>query len=218
MPSRPDPAAAAKKQSRREHEPRLDLPGDRRAAHGWSGSLHTRTLHIVTWTVPTPEPLADNPVTGEDRPILEGMLAWQRHTLWSICAGLTADQLAARALPPSNLSLLGLVRHLTKVERIWLRERFACEAVDPLHGFGTGRDLDFDDLDPARAAADLAAFADECRAGDAAVAALTFDHPVEFRGQTWSLRFVYVHLVSEYARHNGHADLLRERIDGVTGR
>lgn len=210
MPSRPDPAAAGKKQSRHEHPARLAPP-----APGDTATDHTAT---VTWTAPEIGPAADAPVTGADRPMLEGMLAWQRHTLRAICGGLDADQLATRALPPSGLSLLGLVRHLTKVERIWLRQNAAGQPVAPLHGFGTGRDLDFDDLDPATAPADLAAFDEECRAGDAAVAGMGLEEPVRFRGNTWSLRFVYLHLISEYARHNGHADLLRERLDGITGR
>src|ERR1700722_13399820 len=88
----------------------------------------------MAWTAPIPPELADGPLVGDDRPILEGYLAWQRHTLLNLCAGLTGEQLARRAIPPSNLSLLGLVRHLGKVERIWLRQRAAGEAVGPMYG------------------------------------------------------------------------------------
>ena len=79
----------------------------------------------MTWTAPSPPACADGPLSGDDRPILEGFLAWQRSTLLNICAGLTAEQLAERPVPPSSLSLLGLVRHMAKVERIWFRQRAA---------------------------------------------------------------------------------------------
>jgi uncharacterized damage-inducible protein DinB len=172
----------------------------------------------MTWTAPTPPAAPDGPLVGADRPILEGYLAWQRGTLLNICAGLTGEQLATRAVPPSNLSLLGLVRHLAKVERIWFRQRAGGQPVGPLYDPAKGRSADFDDLDPARAAEDFARFDEECRLADAAAAEMSFDDTFTADGVTYSLRLVYVHLVYEYARHNGHADLLRERIDGVTGR
>ena len=105
----------------------------------------------MTWTAPKPPELADGPLVGDDRPILEAYLAWQRHTLLTLCAGLTGEQLATRALPPSNLSLLGLVRHLAKVERIWLRQRAAGEAIDPMYSTFDGvvtKDADFNELAP----------------------------------------------------------------------
>jgi hypothetical protein len=80
-------------------------------------------------------------MTGDDRGILEGYLAWQRRTLLNVCAGLTAEQLAARPAPPSTLSLPGLVRHLAKVERIWLRQRAASQEMASLYG-GAGNDAD----------------------------------------------------------------------------
>ena len=80
-----------------------------------------------------------------------------------------------------------------------------------------GEDADFDDLDPADAQAAVARLQDECRLADAAVADVAFDDTFEVRGETMSLRLIYVHMIDEYARHNGHADLLREAIDGVTG-
>ena len=172
----------------------------------------------MTWTAPSPAPLADGPLTGPDRPILEAFLAWERHTLLNVCAGLTGEQLARRAIPPSNLSLFGLVRHLAKVERIWLRQRAGREPIPGLYPAERGKDADFDDLDPASAAEDFARYEEECRLGDAAVANLSFDDTLEVHGEAFSLRMVYVHLIGEYSRHNGHADLLREVIDGRTGR
>jgi hypothetical protein len=172
----------------------------------------------MPWIAPEPPPIADGPLVGDDRPILEAFLAWQRHTLRAICAGLTAEQLAERAIPPSNLSLLGLVRHMAKVERTWMRERIAGETFEPMYDPASGKDADFNDLDPAKAEADFARFDHERQLADAAVASKSFDDTFELRGETYSVRLVYVHLTNEYARHNGHADLLRERIDGTTGR
>ena len=171
----------------------------------------------MTWTAPRPPDLADGPLVGDDRPILEGFLAWQRHTLLSLCAGLTGEQLAQRAVASSNLSLLGLVRHLAKVERTWFRQRAAGEDLGSLYDPAKGTDADFDDLAPEVAADDLARFVEECRLADAAAAGLGLDDTFTLRGETYSLRLVYVHLIAEYARHNGHADLLREAIDGTTG-
>jgi uncharacterized damage-inducible protein DinB len=172
----------------------------------------------MTWTAPTPAPIADEPLVGPDRPILESFLAWQRRTLLNVCAGLTGEQLARRAIAPSNLSLLGLVRHLAKVERTWFRERAAGEPVGPLFDPALGHDADFDQVDARHADRDFAVHAEECRLADAAAARLSFDDTFDLRGETYSVRLVYVHVITEYARHNGHADLLRERLDGTTGR
>jgi uncharacterized damage-inducible protein DinB len=171
----------------------------------------------VTWTAPTPEPV-DGPLTGADRPMLEGYLDWQRTTLLNICAGLDGAQLASRPLPSSNLSLLGLVRHLAKVERTWLRQRAAGEDVEAMYDAALGKDADFDDLDPGRAADDLARLQAEWPLADEAAAGVDFEHTVEVHCDGLSLRMIYVHLIGEYSRHNGHADLIREAIDGVTGR
>jgi uncharacterized damage-inducible protein DinB len=172
----------------------------------------------MIWTAPALEPDPDGPLAGDDRPILEGFLAWQRRTLGNLCAGLTGEQLAARAVPPSNLSLLGLIRHMAKVERIWFRQRMAAEPVGPMYDPEPGKDADFDDLDPQRADDDLARWTEECRRADAAVAGIDFGATITHRGEVYSLRAIYIHMIAEYARHNGHGDLLRERIDGSTGR
>jgi uncharacterized damage-inducible protein DinB len=171
----------------------------------------------MTWTVPTPDPV-DGPLTGPDRPMLEGYLGWQRNTLLNICAELTGEQLSQRPLPTSNLSLLGLVRHAAKVERIWFRQRAAGEDVAPLFDLELGEDHDFDGGVAAEAEADLQRLRDEWLDADVAVAAMSFDDTFDVAGDEFSLRMVYVHMIGEYARHNGHADLLREALDGVTGR
>jgi uncharacterized damage-inducible protein DinB len=118
---------------------------------------------------------------------------------------------------PSALSLLGLIRHMTKVERSWFRKRFAGEPVDS--PFGDDTDADFERADPARAAADYARLTEEFKLVDAAVANASLDDTFthERTGEVMSLRLIYLHLIEEYARHLGHADLLREQIDGVTG-
>ncbi|MCD9197093.1 DinB family protein [Aeromicrobium wangtongii] len=171
----------------------------------------------MTWTSPMPAPV-DGPMTGPDRPILEGMLAHQRTTLLRICAGLTAEQLTLHSVPTSNLTLLGLARHMAKVERIWFRKRVAREDIEHLHSFEARDDTDFNHLDPADAPDAVEALRDEWRLADQAVADIDFDHTIGGHHGEMSLRMVYVHMIGEYARHNGHADLLREAIDGTTGR
>ncbi len=158
------------------------------------------------------------PLTGAERPILELYLAYQRRTLLNICAGLTGEQLATRPLASSNLSLLGLVRHMAKVERIWFRERARAQQLEPMYDPALGKDADFDDLDPAEAGSAFARFEDECRLAVEAVADMDLDATFLRHGEPFSLRMAYVHMIAEYARHNGHADLLREALDGVTGR
>jgi uncharacterized damage-inducible protein DinB len=135
--------------------------------------------------------------------------------LLRICAGLNAEQLALRPVAPSTLSLLGLVRHMTKVERTWLRIRAAGEDVPAL--FPTN-DEDLDDLDPAGAAQAIADLPVEWARCDAAVENLPLDHVVEAHGREVSLASIYIHLIEEWARHDGHADMMRQAIDGITGR
>ena len=170
---------------------------------------------MVTWTAPHPDPV-DGPMTGPDGPLLRGYLDWQRSTFLNICAGLSGEQLARRPLAVSSLSLLGLLRHLAKVERVWFRIGIAAEPVDWL--FPRGSDTDFEDTDPARAEAEYAVYLDETARARAIGAAADLDHEFDWDGQPMSVRMVLVHTSGEYARHNGHADLLRELTDGVTGR
>jgi hypothetical protein len=169
----------------------------------------------MTWTAPEVS-LPDFPLTGDDRPILEGFLAWHRCLLRHKCAGLTGEQLAERSVPPSNLSLLGLVRHMAKVERVWFRERIAVQHLEPMFDAGLGKDADFEDLDPGRAEADYERLLEECRLAEDALAVASYDDTITARHGVMSVRSVVVHMIEEYAQHNGHADLLRERIDGVT--
>ena len=154
---------------------------------------------------------------GAERALLEAYLDGQRAGLLRVCAGLTAEQLATRAVPPSDLSLLGLVRHLAKVERIWFRIRIGRQPLEQLYG-GPGAPEDFADIDAASASDAVEQLQEEWRQARAAAAGADLDDTFDWRGQECSVRLVYLHVIAEYARHNGHADLLRERIDGVTGR
>jgi uncharacterized damage-inducible protein DinB len=144
--------------------------------------------------------------------MLQAFLDWHRATLLHKCAGLTGEQLAERTVPPSELSLLGLIRHMTRVERAWFRQRFADEPVQDAYG----RDEAWK-TDPARAAADYARYTEECRLADEAAANAPLDATFTHNDETMSLRLIYLHMIEEYARHIGHADLLRERTDGATG-
>lgn len=149
--------------------------------------------------------------------MLTDYLRWFRATLLRKCAGLTGEQLAERTTPPSNLSLLGLLRHMAKVERAWFRQRFDGQALPPMYDPEKGKDADFEDLDPARAAEDYARLVEECRLADEIIAGASFDDTFVHNGEVFSLRLVHVHMIGEYARHIGHADMVRERLDGVTG-
>jgi uncharacterized damage-inducible protein DinB len=167
----------------------------------------------MTWTAPHVD-RPDGPLAGGERAMLQAFLDWHRSTLLHDCAGLTGEQLAERTVPPSTMTLLGLLRHLAKVERIWFRLRFAGQPIEGLH---LGKDTDFDGIDPADAEREYTRLTDEWKLADEAVADASLDDTFTHEGEVFSLRFIYLHLIGEYARHNGHADLLRERTDGRAG-
>ncbi len=149
--------------------------------------------------------------------LVGGLLDWHRATLLYKCAGLTGEQLATAPIPQSNLTLLGLIRHLTKVERIWFQERFRGEPGPRLYSTKERPDADFEDVDAGRAEADYAALLAEWDASRKVVDGADLDATFDAGGEPASLRFVLVHMIGEYARHNGHADLVRQVLDGVTG-
>jgi uncharacterized damage-inducible protein DinB len=157
---------------------------------------------------------------GERATLLEYLQRY-RLTMEMKCADLDADQLASRSVPPSTMSLLGLIRHMADVERHWFRRVMAQSGAPPLYW-----SEDVPDADWRGAAADPALVDDAWRAwrGEVAFAEkLVADSPdlgvkgVEPDGSTPELRSVLVHMIEEYARHCGHADLLRERVDGRIG-
>lgn len=161
------------------------------------------------------------PATGDERLMLIDMLGAQRATLELKCAGLTDDALLSRPLPSTTLSLLGLVRHLADVERRWFRQVLAGQDAPPVFSSEADPDGDFDGAVPGPGVIQEAWKAWRTEVGFAehfAVEAPTLDieGDDEWRGSV-SLRWVLIHMIEEYARHNGHADLLRENIDGAVG-
>jgi uncharacterized damage-inducible protein DinB len=167
------------------------------------------------------DPRTDPPNQGDERATLTGFLRWQRETLELKCAGLDATDLARRSVAPSTLSLLGLVRHMAEVERFWFRRVMAGQDAPPHFYSDADPDGDFDGSapEPAIVAEAWAAWRAEVSFAEQFVATapnLDITGNEQYRG-AMSLRWVLVHMVEEYARHNGHADLLRERIDGAVG-
>jgi uncharacterized damage-inducible protein DinB len=157
---------------------------------------------------------------GDERATLNDFLRFQRLTLQVKCDGLDAGQLARRSVEPSTMSLLGLVRHMADVERGWFRSRFAGQDAPTRYQTEADPDGDFDGAvaDPAVVEEAWAAWRDEVAFAEQ----FTRDHDLGFigcdsEGSPVSLRELLVHMVEEYARHNGHADLLRERVDGRLG-
>lgn len=162
---------------------------------------------------------AQPPLVGDERTILTAFLDFQRRTFELKCDGVAAAAFSERAVPPSGLSLHGLVRHLAGVERWWFRIQFAGEDVDHLYYRDDAPDLDFEGLDgdPAEALATWRAEVDAARRLTAAAPSLDATGTHARSGGPVALRRILVAMIAEYARHNGHADLLRERIDGATG-
>jgi uncharacterized damage-inducible protein DinB len=175
------------------------------------------TVYADMWVDPDDDPReTDAPVAGERDTLLDYLRRY-RLTLELKCADLDAEQLARRSVPPSTMSLLGLVRHLADVERHWFRRALAGQEVPHLYRTDDDRDADWNGAvaDPAvveeawRSWRAEVAFADEYAKNGTDLGA---------PGATGvPLRDVLVHLIEEYARHCGHADLLRERIDGRVG-
>jgi len=173
------------------------------------------------------DPRENGPTLGDERTTLLESLRCQRLTLEMKCAGLDAEAMARRSVEPSTMSLLGLVRHLAEVERATFRVLMAGQDVPRLFCSDTDRDGDFDGAvaDPAVVAEAWAAWRAEVDFANRFVAEapgldITGDDPLNLHGSgggALSLRQVLLGSIEEYARHMGHADLLRERIDGRLG-
>jgi hypothetical protein len=172
----------------------------------------------MTWIAPDIE-RAKAPHVGGEREMLQGWLDFHRQTLLGKCTGLTGEQLKLRGFGPSTLTLLGLVRHMAEVERWWFRINGAGQRHAHLYCSEESPDGDFDDIAPADAEADFAIFRQEVLLADETMREYSLEHefPHPRTGSTMNIRWVYVHMIEEYARHNGHADFIREGIDGVTG-
>jgi hypothetical protein len=173
------------------------------------------------------DPREHGPRLGDERTTLVEALRCQRLTLEMKCAGLDAEALARRAVEPSTMSLLGLIRHLAEVERATFRVLMAGQEVPRLFCSETEPDGDFDGAiaDPGIVAAAWDAWRTEVDFATRFVEAapnldITADDPLNKHGSgggAMSLREVLVGMITEYARHMGHVDLLRERIDGRRG-
>jgi uncharacterized damage-inducible protein DinB len=160
------------------------------------------------------------PLNADERTTLESWLDFQRVTLARKCAGLDDEQAADASVPPSGLTLTGLVQHLAEVERNWFRRVFAGEQAPPIYdpeADPDGPDGGFELAEGATLAGALAVWRAEIARAREHCDARGLTDTGRFMGQDVSLRWIYVHMIEEYARHNGHADLLRERVDGSTG-
>ncbi|MFD8999733.1 DinB family protein [Streptomyces sp. NPDC059582] len=158
---------------------------------------------------------------ADERTMLEGWLDYHRQTLAHKCQGLTDEQLRTASVQPSELSLMGLVRHMAEVERSWFRKVLTGDDPGPLYYSDEDRDGEFH-----LTAADTwqeayGSWQAEIGIARRNAAGFGLDDLSEgrsrFTEKPFSLRWIYTHMIEEYARHNGHADLIRERIDGVTG-
>jgi hypothetical protein len=160
------------------------------------------------------------PLQADERATLEGWLEFYRATLAGKCAGLTEEQLRTASVDPSPLTLLGMLQHMAEVERNWFRRVLVGEQAPPIYdptadpdGTDGGWELS-GDVSPARA---QATWEGEVSAARANCAGRALDDTSPFLGGRVTLRWIYTHMIGEYARHAGHADLIRERIDGTTG-
>ena len=180
----------------------------------------TERKHPDMWVDPEDDPRMDVVPAKGEKEVLAQYLEHYRTTLEMKCEGLDAEQLARRSVPPSTMSLLGLVRHLAMVEHSWFR-RIIGGQPDLPRPFKSAEDRD---LDFNGAIADDAVVAEAWESWRREVAharevydGLDLDATVLVRGEPSETRDIVVHMVEEYARHLGHADLLRECIDGRTG-
>ena len=173
-----------------------------------------------TWTDGASDPRTAyaDPV-GEWETVL-GYLRSYRLTIEMKCEGLTPEQLATRSVPPSTMSLLGLVRHLARVEHHWFRRVLSGQSqLDRIFWSPDDNDLDFNAVAPDGVEEAFTAwkreigYAEQWASTEQDLAATVTDP----HGNPVAVRDVLVHMVEEYARHAGHADLLRECLDGRTG-
>jgi uncharacterized damage-inducible protein DinB len=164
---------------------------------------------------------ADPPLQADERTTLTAFLDFQRATLALKCDGLTDDQLRERAVPPSSLSLLGILRHMADVEHNWFRPVLGAQEMATIFAPDMDWEAAFRDVDTASVSGAFDIWRAECEHSRVLVAAAANLEAGGPRGsggnKPFSLRWVLTHMIEEYARHNGHADLLRERLDGSTG-
>jgi uncharacterized damage-inducible protein DinB len=159
-------------------------------------------------------------MNADERTTLEGWLDFYRATLHGKCAGLDDEQFRAASVPPSELTLLGLIQHAAEVERNWFRRVLTGEDVPPIFGprdHPEGHDGGFEITAQSAPETAIRIWQEEVRRARLNCAGRDLDQTSAFAGGEVSLRWIYTHMIAEYARHCGHADLIRERIDGATG-
>ncbi|GED88274.1 DinB family protein [Streptomyces sp. 6-11-2] len=158
---------------------------------------------------------------ASERAMLEGWLEYHRQTLAQKCEGLTDEQLRTASAEPSELTLMGLVRHMAEVERHWFRNMLLMDDPGPIYCDEQDPDGDFHVTEADTWAEAYATWQSEIETARRNAAGLGLDELSQRKSnrtdEPFSLRWIYTHMIEEYARHNGHADLLRERIDGTTG-
>lgn len=163
----------------------------------------------------------DPPISGTNEEMLLAFVDFHRATLVKKCTGLTTEQAKQHSVPPSSMSLLGLVRHMTDVEKMWFIARFQGGEPEGLYRTAEDPDAAFNNLGGPDLEESLELFAAACQRSREIVAETSSWDQVSVgprRGDQYvTMRWILFHLIEEYARHNGHADLLREATDGVTG-
>jgi uncharacterized damage-inducible protein DinB len=189
--------------------PDLDIPTERH--FGWSN----------VFVAPEEDPRSETPSVGEKATLID-FLKGCRQTLELKCRGLDAEQMARRSVPPSNISLLGLIRHMADVERHWFRQILSGEDAPRRYRTTEDHDADFNSASADPVVVDEAwkAWREEVAYAEQYVEAardLGATVPLPHEADEIAIREVLMHMVEEYARHCGHADLLRERIDGRIG-
>jgi hypothetical protein len=154
------------------------------------------------------------PMAPDEEGLLLGWLAYFRDALRRKSAGLSPEQLTRRSTPPSNLSLLGIIRHLTEMERVYIHFALRAGPLD-LRYCGNDPEADIEGVETADWGPSIAAWDEDCRFADEHLRAMDLDAVAPGNGMT--VRWNVMKLLAEYARHSGHADLLLESIDGATG-
>jgi uncharacterized damage-inducible protein DinB len=163
-----------------------------------------------------PKPLS----SGGERDQLVSWLAFYRSTLLKKCSGLTFEDLCRRPVATSSMSLLGMVRHMTFVEQVWFDARFAGNDVTEYYRRPDDREAEWTELASATLDQVVADFEHACETSDELARGHDLDETVRRPGanrEPVDLRWIYIHMIEEYARHCGHADIIRELIDGTTG-
>lgn len=165
--------------------------------------------------------VSEPPEDADERTLLTGLLDYYRATLGWKCEGLSDEQFRARSVPPSNLSLLGLLRHMAEVEPWWFATHVGGADYMPEYFDDAEPNRDFDGLNDHEPADVLARWKRECERSREVLSAASLDAEVPGHGhhsdKVFNVRWIVLHMIAEYARHCGHADLLREAIDGSTG-